>query len=424
MRIGIIGGGLTGLTAAFMLSKKHKVTLFEKENYLGGMASSYNVSWDGKKYSITKTYHHILDGDKTTIDIIRQLGLYRKLHMKKVKQGFIYKNRIIGFSTPLEILKFPLPMSDKMKLVKFVLFDMKKRNWDDLEGINTKQWITEKAGKNNYNILFSKLIENKFHDSPEKIEASWFGTRFSKESSSILKKFGWLKGGVVQIIDRLEERTRKNKGRIILNAEVVSVKNKTLVYKKNKSRKKFNFDVLVSTIPPETFLKIASGIPKDIKKQFENIKYLSCICATVGLKKKMFDQYWLNILDKLPFVVLFNHTALYGDAAPRGKSVCYLLTYLKSSEKLWRKSDEQIKRIYIDAIKKIIPDFEDNIEWFKIFKVKHAEAIYKLGFTNPPTSYDGIYFAGIYKIYPKIRNMASAMAEAISIANEIDKRMV
>lgn len=421
MRIGIIGGGLTGLTAAFLLSKKHKVTVFEKENYLGGMASSYIIDWDGKKYPISKTYHHILDGDKTTIDIIKQLCLYRKLRMKKIKQGFIYKNKIMGFSTPMEILMFPLPISDKMKLVKFVLFDMKRRNWDDLEGINTKQWITEKAGKNNYNVLFSKLIENKFHDSPEKITASWFGTRFSKESSSVLKKFGWLKGGVVQIVDRLEEMIKKNKGKIMLNAEVVSIKDKILVYKKNKSRKKVKFDILVSTIPPETFLKIASGIPKDIKKQFEKIKYLSCICATIGMKKKMTDKYWLNILDKLPFVVLFNHTALYENAAPKGKSVCYILTYLKSNESLWRKSDEQIKKIYVDAVKRIMPDFEENIDWFKIFRVKHAEAIYKLGFTNPPVKYDGIYFGGIYKIYPKIRNMASAMEEGINVANEIER---
>jgi protoporphyrinogen oxidase len=424
MKIGIIGGGLTGLTAAFLLSKKHKVTVFEKENYLGGMASSYMVKWHGKKYPITKTYHHILDGDKTTVDIIRKLGLERKLNRKKVKTGFIYNEKIMGFSTPAEILRFPIPFSDKLRLVKFILLDMKKRNWDDLEGVNTKQWITQKAGKVNYDVFFNQLIRNKFQDSPEKIAASWFGTRFVKESSSFLKKFGWLKGGVIQIINNFENSIRKNKGRILTNSEVVSIRNKKITYLKNKKRKKIQFDLIVSTVPPEIFLKIIGKIPKDLETSFKKIKYLSCICATVGLKKKMFDQYWLNILDKLPFVVLFNHTALYEDAAPRGKSVCYLVTYLKDNEKLWKKSENQIKDIYLKAIKKIIPDFEENIEWFNIFKVKHAEAIYKLGFTNPPTNYDGIYFGGIYKIYPKIRNMASAMEEGVNIANEIEKRMV
>ncbi|MFH1473782.1 MAG: FAD-dependent oxidoreductase [Candidatus Aenigmatarchaeota archaeon] len=421
MRIGIIGGGLTGLTAAFILSKKHKVTVLEKEDYLGGMASSYTINWDGKKYPITKTYHHILDGDKTTVGIIKKLGLYNKYNKKKVKQGFIYKNKIMGFSTPLEILKFPIHFSDKIRLVKFIILDSKKKNWDDLEGLNTKKWITEKAGKINYDVFFNQLVRNKFHESPEKIAASWFGTRFFKESSSFLKKFGWLRGGVVQIINNFEKNIRKNKGRIITGSEVVSIRNKRITYVKNKKRKKIQFDLIVSTVPPEIFLKIMDKVPKELENSFKKIKYLSCICATIGLKKKMFDQYWLNILDKLPFVVLFNHTALYEDAAPKGKSVCYILTYLKSNEKLWKKSEKEIKKIYVDAIKRIIPDFEENIEWFNIFKVKNAEAVYKLGFKNPPTSYDGIYFGGIYKTYPKIRNMASAMEEGIKVANEIER---
>jgi protoporphyrinogen oxidase len=422
MKIGIIGAGLTGLTAAFLLSKNHKVTVFEKENYLGGMASSYIVDWDGKKYPITKTYHHILDGDKTTVDIIRKLGLERKLNRKKVKTGFIYKNKIQGFTTPLEVLKFPIPFSDKIKLVKFILFDLKKRNWDDLEGVNTKKWITQKAGKLNFEVFFNQLIKNKFHESPENIAAAWAGTRLTKETSSFLKKFGWLRGGVVQIIDNFAKNIRKNKGRILTDSKVVSIKDKTITYVKNKKRKKVNFDLIVSTMPPEIFLKIANKVPKNIEYSFKKIKYLSCICVAMGLKNKPFEQYWINVLDKnLPFAVLFNHTALYEDASPRGKSVCFALTYLKSDEKFWKKSENEIKRIYIDAIKKIMPDFEENVEWMKVFKVRYAEAIYKLGFINPPISYDGIYFAGIYKIYPKIRNMASAMEEGINVANEIER---
>jgi protoporphyrinogen oxidase len=425
MKIAIIGGGLTGLTAAFLLSKKHKVTVFEKENFLGGMASSYLVNWNGKKYPITKTYHHILDGDKTTVDIIKKLGLEKKLYRKKLKTGFLYKNKIWGFSTPIEILKFPIPFSDKIKLVKFILFDLKKKNWDDLEGINTKKWITKKAGKINFEVFFDQLIKNKFHDSPENIAAAWAGTRLTKETSSFLKKFGWLKGGVIQIINNFAKSIRKNKGRILTNSEVISIKNKKLTYIKNNKMKKIDFDIIVSTVPPEIFLKIIDKVPKNLKNTFKKIKYLSCICTTIGLKRELFDQYWINILDKnLPFVVLFNHTALYEDAAPKEKSVCYIVTYLMSNEKLWKKTENEIKEIYLKAIKKIIPDFEGQIEWWKVFKIKYAEAIYKMGFINPPINYDNIYFAGIYKIYPKIRNMSSAMEEGINIANEIENRLL
>jgi predicted NAD/FAD-binding protein len=42
--IAVIGGGMAGLTAAFLLSRKHKVTLFEKSGRLGGNAYSYKTS--------------------------------------------------------------------------------------------------------------------------------------------------------------------------------------------------------------------------------------------------------------------------------------------------------------------------------------------------------------------------------------------
>ncbi|MBT4318437.1 MAG: FAD-dependent oxidoreductase, partial [Candidatus Marinimicrobia bacterium] len=33
MKIAIIGTGISGLTAAYLLNKKHEVTVFEKNNY-------------------------------------------------------------------------------------------------------------------------------------------------------------------------------------------------------------------------------------------------------------------------------------------------------------------------------------------------------------------------------------------------------
>jgi len=425
LNIAVIGGGLTGLTAASLLSKKHKVTLLEKDNFLGGMASSYSIDWDGKTYNISKTYHHILDGDQTTIDFIKKYGLLKKFHRKKVKQGFIYNGEIVGFSIPFEFLKFPIPMSDKIKLVKFFLFDLKQKDWSKLDGINSQQWISKKAGEKNFNTFFRKLITNKFHDSPENITASWVGTRLVKESSSFLKKFGWLEGGVVQIINSMADEINRNKGEIILNAEVISLntKSKKLIYKDRGSKKSIKFDLVISTVDPETFLKIVDKIPEEIKKQLEKIKYLSCICATFGLKNKFKDYYWLNVLDDFPFSVVFNDTALYEGISPPGKSVVFIGTYLMRSEELWSKSEEEIKNIYVNSIKKIIPDFEKQIEWFKIFKIKYAEAIYKVGFLNPPNNYNDVYFAGIYKIYPKIRNMASAMEEGIDVSNKIKKRI-
>ena len=44
MKLAIIGSGISGLSSAYYLSKKHHVDLFEREDYFGG--HSYTVDID------------------------------------------------------------------------------------------------------------------------------------------------------------------------------------------------------------------------------------------------------------------------------------------------------------------------------------------------------------------------------------------
>lgn len=47
MRIAVIGGGVSGLGAAWALRDRHEVTLFEKDTRLGGHANTVDIDYDG-----------------------------------------------------------------------------------------------------------------------------------------------------------------------------------------------------------------------------------------------------------------------------------------------------------------------------------------------------------------------------------------
>ena len=52
MRIAIVGGGVAGLTAAWLLSEEHDVVLFEKQERLGGHAHTLDVELPGERVAV------------------------------------------------------------------------------------------------------------------------------------------------------------------------------------------------------------------------------------------------------------------------------------------------------------------------------------------------------------------------------------
>ena len=52
MRIAVIGAGISGLASAWMLSRKHAVTLFEAQDYLGGHTHTHDLDLDGRRHAV------------------------------------------------------------------------------------------------------------------------------------------------------------------------------------------------------------------------------------------------------------------------------------------------------------------------------------------------------------------------------------
>jgi uncharacterized protein len=61
MRIGIIGAGAAGLTASWLLSDNHDVTVFEKQARLGGHAHTVEIEQDGKLVPIEAGFEFFME---------------------------------------------------------------------------------------------------------------------------------------------------------------------------------------------------------------------------------------------------------------------------------------------------------------------------------------------------------------------------
>src|SRR5579884_2107304 len=75
LHVGILGGGITGLTAAFYLLRAGvQVTIIEGRQQPGGLSTSFDFGpfrWD-------RFYHCILTSDKSLLTLLEDLGLSEK----------------------------------------------------------------------------------------------------------------------------------------------------------------------------------------------------------------------------------------------------------------------------------------------------------------------------------------------------------
>lgn len=79
MRIAVIGSGISGLTAARLLSSEHDVTVLEAGGYIGGHTHTVDVAWEGRTYAVDTGF--IVFNDRTYpnfVALMRRLGVGRK----------------------------------------------------------------------------------------------------------------------------------------------------------------------------------------------------------------------------------------------------------------------------------------------------------------------------------------------------------
>ena len=89
MKIAIIGTGISGLTAAYLLNKNHNITVFEKNDYIGGHTHTHDISVNNVDYAIDTGF--ICYNENTYPKFIKLLKILG-VESQKTTMGFSVKS--------------------------------------------------------------------------------------------------------------------------------------------------------------------------------------------------------------------------------------------------------------------------------------------------------------------------------------------
>lgn len=127
----IVGGGMLGMTLAHRLAQQGKnVTLFESANYLGGLASAWQLGdlvWD-------RHYHVTSLSDTYLKNLLDELDLAAEMQWMETRTGLYNNGKLYSISNSIEFLRyFPLSLLGKIRFALTILYGSKIKNWQKLE---------------------------------------------------------------------------------------------------------------------------------------------------------------------------------------------------------------------------------------------------------------------------------------------------
>lgn len=425
MKIAVVGGGICGLTASYLLSlKKHEISLFEKEKTLGGLASSFkNTGW---KWPVERYFHHYFTSDKELKELLARLDLLKNLKFYKPKTSVYLNNKIFRFDNPKSIILFPeLNLPDKLRTAATSVFLKINPFYQFLEKIPAVKFIEQTMGKNALEKIWQPLLIGKFGSFSRSIPASWFWTRINKRSFSL----GYLDRGTETLIQQLAEEISNKGGKIYLGNKITKVfsqNNQIEIFSNNKSLG--IFDKVILNVSPHALGLIVSQLSSEEKQSLNELKSIGSLCLLLELKEQfLIDKtYWLNINDaNFPFVAVVEHTNLIDSDHYNKHHLVYVGGYYPTSHPFFKKEKQQIYQKFLPFLRKINPEFnfKSSTLDYNLFSDFYSQPIIPLNYSkiipSLRTSVPNLFWASLHHVYPQDRGVNYAVRLGKIIADEI-----
>jgi protoporphyrinogen oxidase len=427
-KILIIGGGFTGLTAAWRLSgdRNFSVTLIESSDQLGVLAAGFPLCGT----SLEKTYHHLFLTDAAILDLVKELGLQEKLMWCESSIGIFRDGKIHSFKTPLDLLRFsPCSLVGRLRTGLTAFYLKHQKNWRGFTRWTAHDWMTRACGRSAMETIWEPLLKGKFNCHFEHVSMAWFWARIHVRANSRSdgggEKLGYFRGGFNVVTSALENEIRKRGANIRTRRTVETFSNDGHAAIVNGEKVPFDFCVFTGPSPTFAGLLPAQESLNDYAARLRSIEYLGAVCLIFTSDQCLGDIYWVNVNEpNAPFLVFLNHTQLVDKSFYGGKYVYYIGAYLPPDGKIFPLADDDLAKLWFGYLPKMFPEFDAaRIGERHIFRFRAAQHVvdthYEEKIPGYKTPLPGVFLANFSQIFPEDRGTNFAVREGLKIAEMI-----
>ena len=392
----VLGGGLTGLSAAYeFASKGIKPELFEADDTVGGLSKT--IVRDGFRFDIGGHRFHTKDSEVEAL--VRDLMGDELINVGRKSQ--IYMNGQF-FDYPLKPLNSisGLGIPTLLKVIADYSIERIKGLFNPDPGDSLEDWVVRNFGRKMFEIYFKIYSEKVWGIPCSRISRSWverriaglslataiknaFNKAVGKDLPTLIDDFLYPALGIGRLSDRLAEEIERS-GQVHTSSAVSKIhhngKNITSVVAGDH---KATAERYISTIPLTELVKMMNPPPPDdVLDAASALGYRDLVITAIAVDKpEVTNLSWIYIPDKdIPFGRIHEPKVWSSAMAPEGKSLLVVEYFCFRNEGVWLNTDEELIETSVKGLEGL--GFLKANEVFRgwVLRVPGAYPLFEIGY--------------------------------------------
>ena len=372
MHIVVLGAGLAGLSTTWTLCRSgHRVTLCEKQDHVGGMASSWKVG----PYWLDFGPHRFHSLDEGLIAHLYEI-LDDEVVIRERKSRIYLEGKFFDYPLELTNVLAGLPAHTLARALADYLWIRVSQWFKPIPDSHFENWVIKRFGRTLYDLFFGTYTSKAWGMPCTEISADWAAQRISQanlwdtivktikapregEVRSLVTRFWYpARGGVGQIARKYAEKIRAMGGDIRLGCAVERIDvehgRATRVHAvREGTAQVIDCDRIVNTIPVPHLLRALQPLPGGEQAAAEaaqaaaNLRYIGIVFVYLEVDRpSVLPDHWVYLPSKQLTIHRMTEFKNFSDGNAPGCStvVCCEIT-CRPGDEHWRLDLEQAARI-------------------------------------------------------------------------------